>query len=220
MVTSTNPSTALVSAVQDTHTRLAELLSAARAMGVPRGTPRAGHERIDAFLATACRHLHAVDAVLLPAARRALPDGSTLVHDQVRAVRHLEVQLAHVKAHEYGSVYESPFPWSQVWADVAAAMEQHRLLEEELCRRLAEAVGADRVEELARALAAAEPSAPTRPHPYTPHTGLAGLVARRVMCTADRVWDAVEGRMVPEAARQPKRTPGRVAQYFLGDPRF
>lgn len=224
MVSSTNPSTGpttgLVAAVRDTHERLAELLAAARDMGVPRGTPRAGHERIDAFLATACRHLHAVDAVLLPEARRQLPDGSRLVHDHVRAVKHLEVMLAHVKAHEYGSVYETSFRWTEVWEELATAMTEQRHLEDELCRRLTERLDDTRLEALADALVSAEPVAPTRPHPYTPHTGLAGLVARKVMRTADRIWDAFEGRMVPEPEPEPKREPGRVAQYFLADPRF
>jgi len=220
MVTSTNPSTTLVTAVQETHDRLAELLAAAREMGAPPGMPRAAHARIDAFLATACRHLHAVDAVLLPAARRKLPDGSTLVHAHVRSVKQLEVMLAHVKAHQYGSVYETSFHWPRIWDEVGSAMTEHRRLEEELCRRLGDRLDGARLEGLADALASAEPVGPTRPHPYTPHTGLAGLVARRVMLTADRVWDAFEGRMVPEPARKPKREPGRIAQYFLADPRF
>jgi hypothetical protein len=224
MVTTTNTGTGaateLVAAVQGTHERLAELLAAARRTGAPQESPRDVHARIDAFLATACRHLHAVDAVLLPAARRQLPDGSRLVHEHVRAVKRVEVVLAHVKAHQYGSVYESSFSWRRIWEEVAAAMADHRRLEEELCRRIAERLDEERLAGLADALAAAEPVGPTRPHPYTPHTGLAGLVARRVMLTADRVWDAFEGRMVPEPERQPKREPGRIAQYFLADPRF
>jgi len=224
MITSTHPSaapqTTLVTAVQQTHDRLAELLAAAREMHVPRGTPRAGHARIDAFLATACRHLHAVDAVLLPAARRELAGGSTLVHAHLRAVKELEVMLAHVKAHEYGSVYETSIPWPRIWSEVESAMTEHRRLEEELCARLADRLDQTRLVALGEALMSAEPVGPTRPHPYTPHTGLAGLVARRVMLTADRVWDAFEGRMVPEPERAPKREPGRIAQYFLADPRF
>jgi hypothetical protein len=240
MVTSTNPSAGptrepakgpvhgqlngqangLLSAVRETHDRLVALLAAAREMGVPRGTPRAAHERIDAFLATACRHLHAVDAVLLPAARRELPDGSTLVHAHLRSVKELEVMLAHVKARQYGSVYETSFAWPRIWSEVETAMTEHRRLEEELCRRMAERLDEARLAELADALSSAEPVGPTRPHPYTPHTGLAGLVARRVMLTADRIWDAFEGRMVPEPEHAPKREPGRIAQYFLADPRF
>ena len=66
----------------------------------------------------------------------------------------------------------------------------------------------------------AEASAPTRPHPYAPHTGVAGQVSRRVMHAVDAFWDATEGRMVPEKERPERGKPGRFAQYFLADPRF
>ena len=61
--------------IHHTHEGLTERLEAARAMGVPATEPRLGYERIDTFLASASKHLHAVDAVLLPPARRQLPDG-------------------------------------------------------------------------------------------------------------------------------------------------
>ena len=66
----------------------------------------------------------------------------------------------------------------------------------------------------------AEASAPTRPHPYAPHTGVAGQVSRRVMHAVDAFWDATEGRMVPEKERRDRGKPGRFTQYFLADPRF
>ena len=53
----------------------------------------------------------------------------------------------------------------------------------------------------------------------SPHTGLFGLVARKVMRTADRFWDDVEGRIVPEPARA-EEVPDRLAQYFLAAWRF
>jgi hypothetical protein len=190
--------------IQQTHDGLAERLQAARAMSAPPEEPRQCHERIDVFLATASKHLHAVDAVLLAPARRQVPDGGQLVHDYLRSARDLEVVLAHVKAHEYGSVYETGYAWPGVWCDVRTSMFEHRRHEQVLAVRLRNA----------------EFAAPTRPHPYTPHTGLLGLVSRRVMHTADSFWDSVEGRMVPEPRRAPKKEPGRFTQYLLGDPRF
>lgn len=203
-----------------THSRLAARLAAARAMAAPPGEPRRDRQRIDAFLGETSKHLHAVDAVLVPEARRALGDGGPRVHDYVHAVKELEVVLAHVKAHEYGSVYESSFAWPAVWADVDEALAEQARREHDLGERLTDALGDDDLGRLAERLRSAEQAAPSRPHPYTPHTGLLGLVARRVMHLADRFWDAVEGRMVPEPERPPKPPPGRLAQYLLADPHF
>ena len=66
----------------------------------------------------------------------------------------------------------------------------------------------------------AEAGAPSRPHPYAPHTGVAGQVSRRVMHAVDAFWDTTEGRMVPEPERRERGKPGKFAQYFLADPRF
>ena len=206
--------------IQHTHARTVERLEAARSMGAPADRPRDGHERIDTFLAPLSKHLHAVDAVLIPPARKRVFDGAALVHDYLHAAKELEVVLAHVKAHEYGSVYETSFAWPRVWADVDAALGDHQRHEAVLGDRLSDALDDQELDRLALRLYHAELVAPSRPHPYTPHTGLLGLVARRVMHTADSFWDTVEGRMFPVPAPAPKKPPGRIAQYFLADPRF
>ena len=210
----------LRNSIQHSQGRLSGRLAEARSMEASRDRPRDGHARIDAFLATTSMHLHAVDAVLLPAARRKVPEGGHLVHDYLHRSKALEVELAHVKAHEYGSVYETSYGWLDVWGDVEVAMTDHQRHEAVLGDRLSDTLPDDDLDRLARRLWAAELAAPSRPHPYTPHTGPLGVVARRVMHTVDRFWDAAEGRMVPEPSREPKKAPGRVAQYILGDPRF
>ncbi|MFC7496917.1 MULTISPECIES: hypothetical protein [unclassified Nocardioides] len=210
----------LRTSIHHSQDRLADRLADARSMEAPPDRPRDGHARIDAFLASTSKHLHAVDAVLLQPARRSVPEGGTLVHDYLHSAKELEVVLAHVKAHEYGSVYETSFSWLEVWGEVEGAMTDHQRQEAMLGDRLSESLGDAELEALAMRLYAAELAAPSRPHPYTPHTGLFGLVARKVMHTADRFWDTVEGRMVPEPTPPPKKKPGLVAQYFLADPRF
>lgn len=206
--------------IQKTHDGLAERLATARAMETSPDEPRERYPRIDTFLAETSKHLHAVDAVLLPPATHEVEEGSTLVHDYLRSVKDLEVVLAHVKAHEYGSTYETSFEWPAVWSDVGKAMADHRRHEEILGARLSDALDDPDLDRLVRRLSTAELAAPSRPHPYTPHTGLLGLVSRKVMHTADRFWDTVEGRMVPEPEPAPKKAPGRFAQYLLADPRF
>lgn len=210
----------LRSSIQHTQDRLSDRLADARDMAVSRARPRDGHARIDGFLASASKHLHAVDAVLLRPARRTGPDGGALVHDYLRSSRHLEVLLAHVKAHEYGSAYQSSHAWPDVWLEVEAAMADHHRHEQALADRLSDALDDEEIDRLTQRLYAAELAAPSRPHPYTPHTGLVGLVARRVMHVVDAFWDTAENRMVPAPVRPPRKPPGRMAQYLLADPRF
>ncbi|MCW2791154.1 MAG: hypothetical protein JWO76_252 [Nocardioides sp.] len=206
--------------VQHTHELLAARFDQASAMMRTPCQPRKGYEHIDTFLAIASKHLAAVDAALLPAVRRSVPDGSQLVHDYLRVARELELALAHVKAREYGSVFQAGRSWGSVWADVGEALVAQRRRERELVGRLAARLDHGALDDLTERLYRSEVSAPTRPHPYAPHTRLAGLVARKVMHAADLFWDTVEGRMVPEPVRPAHQHPGRLTQYLLADPWF
>ena len=173
----------LRSSIQHTHDGLTERLEAARVMGVPAGEPRLGYQRIDTFLAGTSKHLHAVDAVLLPSARKQLPEGGHVVHEYLHSAKEFEVALAHVKAHEYGSVYETDVAWPDVWDDVGAAMSvavglggaDRRLAHRGPRRRRAGA--ADRAAAGRRA-EGAEPAAPVRPAHRGPRLGVAQGDAR------------------------------------------
>ena len=213
-------SSVLHSSIRQAQQRTRTRLDAVKVIESPPDQPRQGYERLDTFLAETSRHLHAVDAALLPPARHEMPDGHSLVHDYLRSAKQLEVVLVHVKAHEYGSVYETPYSWADVWSELDRALADYQRHEQVLGDLLAQALDDSELERISRRLGEAERRAPSRPHPYTPHTGLPGLVARRVMGVADRFWDTVEGRMYPEPKPKPKKPPGLVAQYFLGDPRF
>jgi hypothetical protein len=206
--------------VAHTHENLVARLEGARAMAGTREQPRKAYEDIDTFLAIASRHLGAVDAVLLPIVRRKVPHGNRIVHDYVHAERELEIALAHVKAHAYGSTYESGISWPAAWADVDESLAQHRICERALAESLSMVMTPGELDDLAEALQSAEATAPTRPHPYAPHTGVAGQVSRRVLHAVDAFWDTAEGRMAPEPEPPSKPKPGLVWQYLLADPRF
>ena len=87
--------------VQRTHVTLAQELEVLRTQFGPPGThaeldgPHRGYPPIDEFVTTASRHLHAVNQVLVPRARKELPDGKQVAHDYLDAMRVLEVVLAH-----------------------------------------------------------------------------------------------------------------------------
>ncbi len=208
------------SSILYTHENLSARFDQASAMLSTPGQPRKGYEEIDTFLAVASKHLNAVDAVLLPAVRKLVPDGSHVVHEYLRAAKGLELALAHVKGREYGSVFDAGRSWRSVWADVGSALAAHRRAEFEAAELLAARMSVAGLDALAERLHRAEKAAPSRPHPYTPHTGFPGLVARRIMHAVDSFWDAAEGRMVPAPVRPPHKSPGKLTQYLLADPRF
>ena len=207
-------STRLKDSVQHTYDGLAVRLEDARQMCSRHESSRRGCPPIDLFCCGVSQHLHAVDEVLLPRAPR--PE----VHAEQVAAHRLEVELAHVKAHEFGSTYEQSFPWPRIWDDVAEAMRAQQEAEGRLVDLLTESLPDEELDRLATRMAQAEPREPTRPHPYVPHRGLAGRLARRAMRLADGFWDAVEGRYVPERPRRARKAPGLIGQYLLADPRF
>jgi hypothetical protein len=209
----------LIDYTQSTHDDLSRRLQIARQMYGTRDDPRLQRHRIDDFLGATCKHLHALDQVLLPAYVR-LTGGRRLCHDYTASVKKLEVLLYHVNAHEYGSTIEGSFQWPTVWAAVAKALADQRAQEETLVRRLTDALDDDRLQGLTDQIRRVEPKEPSRPHPHQPHGGLLGKASRGMMRTADAFWDAAQGRIVPEPVRAPKKQPGLLGQYLLASPRF
>ena len=196
----------------DLHNRL-DLASSARG---DRRRPRDHYTAIDTFLAIASRHNAAMVDSIAPLVRH-LPGGHDLAHDYLAASRRYEEALAQVKARLYGSIYAVDRPWPEIWADVHRSLDEVCALE----LRIAEALIAedDGTEDLGARLHHAELVSPTRPHPWIPHQGVRGHLARVVARRVDRFWDAAEGRMVPEPVRHHDRAhQGRLTQYLLADP--
>ncbi|MDO7868533.1 hypothetical protein [Nocardioides jiangxiensis] len=210
----------LIAGARATHDVLAERLEQAASTDPERNDPRSRYPVTDTFLASASRHVNAAVGVLVPAARKRLPDGADRGQELVRQVRRLEAAMAQVKARLYGSTYAIGRTWSSVWDDTRAELAATRELEEALCRELdahREPGDPDWTERLYHA----ELRAPTRPHPYVPHQGVGGRLARRVALRVDQFWDMAEGRMAPEPIRHHDRShDGLITQYLLADPHF
>jgi hypothetical protein len=205
----------LKESVEHTYDGLTQRLEAARQICAESTLSRRGCPPIDMLCACVSQHLHAVDEVLVPC----LPVTRD-THDYRAAEHEMAIVLSHVKAHEFGSTYETSFSWSNVWEDVLDALVALRREEEALVTRLGEALSDEELEKMTAQLEQAEPREPTRPHPYLPHRGVRGNWARRLMRTVDAFWDATEGRYIPERKRAPHKKPGLIGQYFLADPRF
>jgi hypothetical protein len=182
-----------------------------------RESPRARYTATDPFLASTSRHLGAANAVLTPAARRYLEDGAQRAQEFTQQCKRLEIALSQVKAKLYGSTFVVRRPWSSIWDEVDRELAETRRLEEALVADLA-AAQPESCDELADRLYRTERRVPTRPHPYLPHQGLPGRVARKVAVQVDRFWDTAEGRMIPEPVHPHRSRDGRLAMYLLADP--
>ncbi len=212
--------TVLQEELRHKHDELVGRLARARSIIARPEQTRRGCPPIDQFNAGTSRHLHAVDEALLPAVSAHVENGSALVHEYLPTARHLEVLLFHVKAHEYGSTWETTHDWPTLWGEVEEALVAQEVMEEELVSHLAEEASDDVLVLVAARMTVAERRAPSRPHPHLPHTGLSGKVVRRVARPVDAIWDAVEGRSVGNPKPLPHKEPGLFWQYLLGDPRF
>jgi len=185
-------------AINETQDVLAgRLRSASGAVPVKTHASQDFYQLTNAFLASTSKHLAAVNAVLLPAARQHLPDGASRGRAVVRQCRRLEVALAQAKARLYGEAHAINRRWVGVWDCVRTEFEASMRLERQLVDDLISRVGPQACALLAARVYRSELTSPTRPHPYTPHTGFSGRVARRAWATADRFWDAAEGRAIP-----------------------
>lgn len=179
---------------------------------------RQDYPHTDTFLASASRHVAAVSAALLPRVRGLLPDGTGRAKEYVHQCRRLELGMAQVKAKLYGEAHAIHLGWPELWVDVRHELEQTLLLERQLVDDLVDALGDERADDLASGIYHQELHAPTRPHPYAPHRGVTGWVARRVLTTVDHFWDATEGRMVPEPVHPRDHShDGLLTHYLLAD---
>jgi hypothetical protein len=179
--------------------------------------PRDHYTAIDTFLAAASRHNAAMVDAIAPLVRH-LPGGHDLAHEFLAASRSYEESLAQVKAKLYGSTFAVGRPWPPIWQDVRREFELVCDLERRLAATLLSEEPND-PRDLGTLLHRAELASPTRPHPWIPHRGPVGRLARAVARRVDRFWDTAEGRMVPEPVRHHDRQhQGPLTQYLLGDP--
>jgi hypothetical protein len=185
------------------------------------GRTRDSFAATDAFLAATSRHLSAVQAVLVPRALRLVPHDAVPAKQYLGAARRLERTLSLVKARLYGEAHAVELSWPRLWSVVGSQLAEHNLQESGLVQLLIERDDPVRLEGLARRIFDAETRGPTRPHPYLPHTGPLGPVARRLWAMADRFWDSAEGRVIPQPVRPvPHRHDSLLSQYLVADPRF
>ena len=200
--------------LESIHHDLRQRLDIAAGARPDRGHPRDHYIAIDTFLAAASRHNSAMVDAIAPLVRH-LPGGHDLAHEFLAASRAYEESLAQVKAKLYGSTFAVARPWPSIWEDVRHELDAVRFP----LGGMTKDEEPDDPRDLGTRLHHAELVSPTRPHPWIPHQGVVGHLARAVARRVDRFWDSAEGRMVPEPVRHhDRRRQGPLTQYLLADP--
>jgi hypothetical protein len=212
---------ALRGAVLEAHTQLERLLADMHRDHPSSRDPRLVRDLADAFMASASRHLNAVHDVLLPAARHRLPAGHDLVAGYVSQARKLEQALHAVKAWAYGDVNARHLHGHELWTELGGLLGDLESREQDLVDGLGSTMTGSEVATLTDRLQRGEEHAPTRPHPYTPHTGPLGRLVHRAWSLADTFWDSAESRVIPHRDRPPHpRRNSLITRYVMGSPRF
>ena len=196
------------------HARIREL--AAPAQDMHAAHPERRHET-DWFYAIAAQHLAAAEDILLPHVRR-LPDGEALVSTYVGNAKELERSLRFLKGRQYGDSRAQDLTQDEVWDSINRLLTEHEELETAYSQRLCEELDGDHVNQLTEELLEAEEIAPTRAHPYSPHTGLAGRLAHRMWRVADTAWDSAEGRVIPTKYHVHPKRDSALSHYLYGTP--
>jgi hypothetical protein len=196
------------------HARIRQLAEPAQHPEASR--PEHRHET-DWFYAIAAQHLAAAEDVLLPHVRR-LPDGPDLVTTYIDNAKQLERSLRFLKGRTYGDSRVLDLDPKEVWQVIDRLLAEHEEMETRYGQMLCERMGDTEVNTLTEELLEAEEVAPTRAHPHTPHTGMAGRLAHRMWRMADVAWDSAEGRVVPIKYHAHPKRDSTLSHYLYGTP--
>jgi hypothetical protein len=192
-----------------------------RELAAPAHHPDAAHpehrHQTDWFYAIAAQHLAAAEDVLLPHVRR-LPDGEDLVTSYVANAKELERSLRFLKGRQYGDSRFVDLQHHDLWRQIDRLLDEHETMETTYSRRISEQLDGQHVNQLTEDLLEAEEVAPTRAHPYSPHTGTAGRLAHRMWRMADTAWDSAEGRVVPTKYHAHPKRDSALSHYLYGTP--
>lgn len=199
-------------AIRKSHHALAERFDQAAAAVESHAGRSDVTQKTDDFLIRACRHASAVCDVVLPVTRDELVDGRRRVREYVRQCRRLERATTQARRRLYGDSRGMGVPWSQMWSGLDNEFQRLNALERDLARDLAGGFGSGRNHDLARRLAAAESTGPTRAHPNSRHAGRFAHLSRRLWARADRFWDATQGRIMPADDQVPQAPATRLAR--------
>jgi hypothetical protein len=203
----------LRSVVEADHAAISEAFQAATAVEPRQTEPR--REAADGFLAVLSRHVTAVEDILYPAMQQ-LPGGRETAQfclhcpdSAIHQLRELELSARHLIAELYGEAHETT-PYAELWQRIAARLAWHVSDEEALCKQLDDALPEPQRRRIAVAFVHTFDRAPTRPHPYTPHSRRLGRAMHRIFSAVDRAMDVMDSRITPQKPVAPRDVPNEL----------
>jgi hypothetical protein len=140
------------------------------------------------------------------------------VADQVHLARHIERVMRAIEGSLYGEIHDLPLSRQQMWDELVGLLDDHDRTEEEAVAELAERLTPEQQESFGAAFTGAVRRAPTRPHPYSPHSHALGRWSHRMWSLADRAMDEMDGRVIPHEPPKPASPKTLWGQYLLGQP--
>ena len=185
----------LTAIIRGAHHDLAERLDTATSAFDRHAGRRDIMASMDSFLAPASQHVSAVGEMIVPLARQRLTDGRPRAEAYLVKVRQLEHTMSTAKRHLYGEARSQGRSWSMIWDRLQQDFAEAIDVEQALLHDLLDHLSAGERLHLGERLRNLEAHSPTRPHPHVPHSGKLAHTLRRVYARADRVWDALEGRV-------------------------
>jgi hypothetical protein len=207
----------LSAAIVGPHDQIQAMMSAAMQDSQIFSDPRRQFALTDTFLATLSRHLAAVEDAVYPEVRKRIPDGKTLAAQQIHLARQMELIMRMIEGSFYGDAYAIAVPRVVLWEEMAAQLDDHVVAEREIIGRMDEILDGEQQEALRESFVKAVERAPTRPHPYSPHSAVLGRLSHRLWAMADRAMDTMDGRIIPTQPHKVHGSPDSLlTQYLLG----
>ena len=194
------------------HARIRELAEPAHHRDAAH--PQHRHQT-DWFYAIAAQHLAAAEDVLVPYIRQ-LPDGESLATQYVGNAKELERLLRYLKGRQNGDSRFVHLHHTDLWQNIDRLLDEHESMEATCSQQICEQLDGQAVNTLTEDLLEAEEVAPTRAHPASPHTGVAGRLAHRMWRMADTAWDSAEGRVVPTKYHAHPKRDSALSHYLYG----
>jgi hypothetical protein len=174
----------------------------------------------DAEVAALSGHLAAIEAVLYPVARHRLDGGRAVVATHQRLARRIERLMRLIEGRFYGDAYAIDRRVEPLQRRLASLVRAYRRSELELARRLDATLTTAQRRAVAESLDAAMEHAPTRPHPYTPHSRWLAKLLFRVCAVWDNALDVMDNRRVPGRKSWRRTTPLTLWDRYVLAPSF
>lgn len=153
------------------------------------------------------QHLAALDRVVYAAAARQLPQSRHAIRAQRASGRDLERVLRRLHAHLNGDGSAPLRELTLLHRQLQQTLRKYSEGERRLLEHLSRALPAQDWDRLTARYRASLAHGPTRPHPFTPHAGVAGRLASRAAAAVDRLLDVLESRPVHRLRSQPEPGP-------------